>query len=78
MSLQLHSVFKTLATHFAHKWSFFCMLPKVLVVVSFISVTVSAMAALVHYFTVCLLMLYKITLVGEVSITEGFLALELS
>ena len=54
------------------------MLPKVLVVVSFISVTVSAMAALVHYFTVCLLMLYKITLVGEISITEGFLALELS
>ena len=47
------------------------MLPKMLVIISFICITVGEVTALIHYSTMCLFMLYKITLVGEVLVTES-------
>ena len=52
------------------------MFPKVLVIVSFICVTVVTMTTLVHHTTMSTFMFYQITFVGEDTITKGFLALK--
>ena len=73
MPFELHSIFESLSALFAQEGFLICVLPEVLVVIPLIRITVVAFAAFVHYTAMGALMLYQVTFMCEVLITEGLL-----
>ena len=75
MSFQLHHVLEMFSTLFVLEGGLVCVFSQVLIVVSFIRVTVVTLAAFVHNSTVGAFMFYQIAFVGEVFFTERFLGI---
>ena len=74
MSLELHSIFESLSTLFALEGFLICVLSEVLVVIPLVRIAVLAFAAFVHHTTMGAFMLYQVTFMCKVLVTEGLLA----